>query len=179
MSWTGLRGRLPTARKAADHKTSITLSIGENGRPQLDVDDRIEGRAPFIDVDGKMRYLSADSYVQTHFRAELTENGSLRLLEAPSFGFNLERDDFQKPYPPPTIELVEGLAADDALVQDVLQYANTNGIGASCIHAQGARCLRARTDPCQRQRCRRGQQTVLRSLHSLRFLLDGHPHPRK
>ncbi len=119
----------PDGKKAADHKTSITLSIGENGRPQLDVDDRIEGRAPFIDVDGKMRYLSADSYVQTHFRAELTENGSLRLLEAPSFGFNLERDDFQKPYPPPTIELVEGLAADDALVQDVLQYANTNGMG--------------------------------------------------
>ncbi len=72
----------------------MTLSIGESGRPQLDVDDRIEGRAAFIGVDGKTTYLSADSYVHSHFRAELTENGSLRLLQAPSYGFNLEPSDF-------------------------------------------------------------------------------------
>ncbi len=117
------RWSAPDGKQAADHKTRITLSIGENGHPQLDVDDRIEGRAPFIDVDGAMTYLSPDSYVQAHFRAELTENGTLRLLEAPSYGFDLQPDDFQKQYPSPTIELVERLKPDDVLVVDVLEYA--------------------------------------------------------
>ncbi len=73
--------------------TRITFSIGESGRPRIDVDDRIEGRASFLQPDGKTTILSPDSYVQAHFRAELSEDGRLALLEAPSYRFDIRPDD--------------------------------------------------------------------------------------
>ncbi len=121
---------------AHQRETRVTFSIGENGRPWIDVDDRIEGRAIFThSSSAKTTYLSSDSYVQAHFRAELGEDGKVRLLEAPSYRFDLRADDFQqKPYPLPTVELLETAAADNVLLTDALKYAEKIG-AAPEIHA--------------------------------------------
>ncbi len=127
--WSG-----PDGQTLSRQTTRITFSIGENGRPRIDVDDRIEGRSPFShDLDGKVTFLSADSYVQAHFRAELSEDGSLTLLEAPSYRFDIRPDDFQKEYPAPTMAMLE--AADTGeLVRDVLLFARSIGVEHE-IHA--------------------------------------------
>ncbi len=86
-------GSDPDGQTVFKQETRITFSIGESGRPRIDVDDRIAGRAPFVHPDGKTTILSPDSYVQAHFRAELGEDGRLALLEAPSYRFDIRPDD--------------------------------------------------------------------------------------
>jgi hypothetical protein len=106
----------------------ITLSKGENGRPRLDISCRYEGRQIFMQPDGSRVTLSRDSHLEMNFSAELGNEG-LRLLGAPSYRFNLKRDEFQKDYEPPTAEsLREAQPMDDA-VTDVLNYATPLGKG--------------------------------------------------
>lgn len=105
----------------------VSVSIGAGGRPQLDVDYRIEGRATFVGVDDSHTILSQDSRLQVHIRAEVDVDGRLRLLEAPSYQFDLHRDDFQKPYRPPTVGDVLAAADDDALLEDLQTYGASTG----------------------------------------------------
>ncbi len=128
--WSG-----PDGRKFSRQETRITLSIGESGRPCIDVDNRLDGRARFVLTDGGgMPFLSADSYAQAHFRAELNEDGRLALLESPSYRYDIRPDDFQKEYPLPTVAMLEATERSDALVEDALRYADSIG-AAHEIHA--------------------------------------------
>ncbi len=134
--WSG-----PDGQTLSKQTTRITFSIGESGRPRIDVDDRIEGRSPFLPTDGSgIPFLSSDSYAQAHFRAELGEDGRLALLEAPSYRFDIRPDDFQKEYPLPTVAMLEAAEADDQLVKDALSYAD--GVGAA-HEIRGLRALAA------------------------------------
>ena len=113
--------------------TEITFSIGEHGRPQIDLDYRLSGRmffsalppeSPDMPVGpdaGQMRYLTPQSHVEGHFRAELQEDGTLVLLEPPAYQFDLEKDERQFPFPTLDLLLTEG--EDSELVHGVLAYA--------------------------------------------------------
>lgn len=89
-----LIGCLNSSEDAALHK-QVSFLIGENGRPQLDLDWRIEGRAFLVGPNGNETVLSPESYLQVHCRAEIDAQGRLRLLEAPSYRFELQPDEFQ------------------------------------------------------------------------------------
>jgi hypothetical protein len=106
----------------------ITLSKGENGRPRLDISSRYEGRQIFMHPDGSRVTTSPDSHVEMNFSAELGNEG-LRLLRAPSYRFNLKRDEFQKDYEPPTAESLREMKPMDDAVTDVLNYAGPLGKG--------------------------------------------------
>jgi hypothetical protein len=110
-------------------RKQISISIGENGRPQFDLDWRIEGRGLLIKPDGTLTVLSPESYVQAHFRAEIDAEGRLRLLEAPSYHFDLEPDDFQKTFAPPTLEQVRTAPDGHPGVEAILAYARGIGQG--------------------------------------------------
>jgi hypothetical protein len=84
-------GIFNSSKDAAVHK-QVSVSIGESGRPQLDMDWRIEGRANLIAPNGAETVLSPESYLQVHWRAEIDTQGRLRLLEAPSYQFDLQPD---------------------------------------------------------------------------------------
>ncbi len=114
-----------------DDGKRLTFSIGESGRPQMEVDYWIAGRAKFSHLDRPEvgPYLSPDSYLHTHFRTELNESGSLTLLEAPSYRFHLRPDDlFQKRYPQPTVAVLEAANQGNEMVRDALWYSQHIGM---------------------------------------------------
>jgi hypothetical protein len=119
--------RDPLRSGVTDHR-QISVYMGGNGRPQLEVDYRMEGRAMFAGIDGSQTYLSPDSHMQVHIRAEIDPHGRLLLLEAPSYRLDLRADDFQKPYRPPTVGDVVATREGKELFSDLMTY--SRGIGA-------------------------------------------------
>ncbi len=104
----------------------ITLSMGENGRPRLEVSSRFEGRQTFLATDGSRVMLSPDSRLEMNFSAEL-DNESLKLLGSPSYRFSLKRDDFQKDYQPPTATSLRGMSPEENALMETVNYASTRG----------------------------------------------------
>lgn len=125
----GRSGFIMTGSKGghASENTEISFSIGPNGRPQMDVDYQLAGRHTFHMGDGTRLVLSPDSSLQAHFRVELQENNTLKLLEAPSYRVDLRPAEFQESYPEPTLSHVRSAAHDDAALQDLIAYANSVG----------------------------------------------------
>jgi len=106
----------------------VTLSVGENGRTQLDVSYRTEGRNSLAPAQGGTPvFLSADSGVQMDFRAELDKSGALTLLNTPSYRFSLKRDEFQKYYAQPDVAFLREAPEAHAGLQDALIYARPLG----------------------------------------------------
>jgi len=118
--------RDPLRSGATDHR-QVSVYMGVNGRPQLEVDYRVEGRSLFTGMDGSQRYLSPDSHMQVHIRAEIDPQGRLLLLEAPSYRLDLRADDFQKPYRPPTVGDVVTAREGDELHSDLMPYSRRIG----------------------------------------------------
>jgi hypothetical protein len=114
-------------RQGPKKNTQVTIRMGENGQPQLEADCRVEGRAIFVGVDGSQTFLSPDSHLQVHIHAEIDAEGRLRLLEAPSYQFDLRPDDFQKPYRPPTIGDVLAANDGDEMLVDLRTYSQGTG----------------------------------------------------
>jgi hypothetical protein len=106
----------------------VTLSVGENGRTQLDVSYRTEGRNMLVPAQGGIPIvLSADSSVQMDFRAELDNSGALTLLNTPSCRFSLKRDEFQKYYAQPDVAFLRGAPEAHAGLQDAIIYTRPLG----------------------------------------------------
>jgi hypothetical protein len=70
--------------------TELTFSIGQNGRPQIEVNYRLSGGGSFLRLDtGVTSQLSPESYSEAQFRGELGPDGALILLGDPSCRFDL------------------------------------------------------------------------------------------
>ncbi len=111
----------------ASQHSEISFSIGTSGRPQIDVDYRLEGRHSFHVTDGSHVFLSPDSRLQAHFRAELQDDGTLKLLETPSCHASLRPAEFQKPYPEPTLAQVRSATPHDQFLDDLMTHARKLG----------------------------------------------------
>ncbi|WP_129781716.1 hypothetical protein [Peristeroidobacter soli] len=106
----------------------VTISKGDNGQLALDVTYRAEGRNTLAPVDGgEPIMLSPDSTVQMDFRAQLNSDGTLSLLNTPSYRFSLKRDDFPKHYAPPTVASLREAADGSSVLDDTLIYAQSVG----------------------------------------------------
>ena len=109
-------------------EVDVSLAIGENGRPQLDIGYHAEGRNTLAPATGGMPItLSRDSMVQMDFRAELNHDGGLTLLNIPSYRFSMKQDEFQKPYALPNAAFLRSAPQTHAGLVDAATFAQSIG----------------------------------------------------
>jgi len=80
----GRSGSVLADGEPCDQSRTITFAKGANGRPRLDVEYQVRGRARFLTHAGTLERLSSDSHLHLKFSAEVAEDGTLALLDAPS-----------------------------------------------------------------------------------------------
>lgn len=83
----GTVGRMALPEDGSAEQLEATFSTDSSGRPQVDIDYRIEAEM-FVSEDDKPTLLARGSHVQVHLRYTLLE-GELALPEPPSYCFDL------------------------------------------------------------------------------------------
>jgi hypothetical protein len=86
----GTAGWMGTSGDKTDQRAEFHFSIGPSGRPRFDVHYQLKGAGTFAATGAALSIvlLKAESYLRAHFSGELQDDGTMALLEPPSYTFH-------------------------------------------------------------------------------------------